>query len=160
MTIWAPVASKLPIPCRHLNMKAFAGVDSDPRQELIVVELDGIVVTCLQLTMIFCLSHRGSKRARSEAVRVDSRLRGSGNRRALNPLWCRKGTPAYDVASFNRPSIGPAWMLVVSTTGSVSMPDTSVTNARWNSGRIYPAANLVNGAPRLKLHKNRIFLVS
>ena len=102
MTIWAPVASKLPIPCRHLNMKAFAGVDSDPRQELIVVELDGIVIKCLQLTMILSLSHRGSKHARSEAVRVDSsRLRGSGNRRALNPLCCRKGTPAYDLASFN-----------------------------------------------------------
>lgn len=61
-----------------LDMKAFAGVDSDPRQELIVVELDGIVVKCLQLTTILSLSHRRSKHARSEALRVDSRLRGSG----------------------------------------------------------------------------------
>lgn len=82
-------------------MQAFAGVDSDPLEESIVVELDGIVVKCLQLTMIQSLSHRGSKHAQNEAVRVDSRLRGSRNRRALNPLRCRKGTPTYDVSSFN-----------------------------------------------------------
>ena len=111
-------------------MKAFAGVDSDPRPELIVVGLDGIAVKCLQLTKILSLSH-GEHLIRYAVERERRRM-----------------------------ILRPAQLLVVSPTDSVSMPDTSDINAPWNSGRIYPAANLVNGAPNLKLHTNKAFLVS
>jgi GNAT superfamily N-acetyltransferase len=57
---------------------AFADIDADPRQELIVVEIDGIVRGCLQLTLIPGLSNQGATRAQLEAVRVDSPLRGQG----------------------------------------------------------------------------------
>ena len=140
-------------------MKAFAGVDSDPRQELIVVELDGIVVKCLQSTMILSLSHRGSKHVRSEAVRVDRRPRGRGIgerliryavERARRRMMLRRST--------DHPSVPHGWS---SFLRRARFPcQTPRLNAPWNSGRIYPAVNVVNGAPRLKPHKNRIFLVS
>jgi len=57
---------------------AFADIQNDPRNELIVLELDGDVAGCLQLTYIPGLSRRGAERAQIESVRVKSDLRGQG----------------------------------------------------------------------------------
>lgn len=57
---------------------AFQAIDSDPRQELVVVEHDGRVIGTLQLTFIPGLSFQGGTRAQIEAVRVDREFRGHG----------------------------------------------------------------------------------
>lgn len=56
--------------------EAFAEVQASPDNELLVAELDGAVVGCLQLTLIPGLSRRGMRRAQIEAVRVDRDVRG------------------------------------------------------------------------------------
>ena len=57
---------------------AFKALDADPNQRLVVAELDGRVVGCLQLTVIPGLSRRGSTRAIIEGVRIASSERGGG----------------------------------------------------------------------------------
>jgi ribosomal protein S18 acetylase RimI-like enzyme len=58
---------------------AFAAVDADPRQLLLVViAADGDVAGTMQLTFIPGLSRRGALRAQIEAVRVAGRHRGQG----------------------------------------------------------------------------------
>jgi GNAT superfamily N-acetyltransferase len=58
--------------------RAFAAIDADPNQLLLVGEQDGRVIAMLQLTFIPGLSRRGAWRANIESVRVDSALRGRG----------------------------------------------------------------------------------
>jgi GNAT superfamily N-acetyltransferase len=59
--------------------EAFARIDSDPAQLLVVVtDVGGDVVGTLQLTTIPGLARRGALRAQIEAVRVAERLRGQG----------------------------------------------------------------------------------
>lgn len=62
--------------------RAFAAIDSDPHQLLVVAERDGEVVGSLQLTFVPGLSRRGMTRAVVEAVRVraDRREDGLGER--------------------------------------------------------------------------------
>lgn len=62
---------------------AFAEIDADPRQLLLVAELDGAVVGTSQLTFIPGLSRLGAGRALIEAVRVRSDQRGAGFGRRL-----------------------------------------------------------------------------
>jgi len=62
---------------------AFAAIDADPNNALVVVELGGEVVGTMQLTVIPGISRRGASRLLVEAVRVDRRLRGRGVGRAL-----------------------------------------------------------------------------
>lgn len=62
---------------------AFAAIDADPRQVLVVGELAGEIVATLQLTFLPYLAYRGGLRAQIESVRVDSRLRGGGLGRQL-----------------------------------------------------------------------------
>jgi GNAT superfamily N-acetyltransferase len=57
---------------------AFAAIDADPAQLLVVAEAAGRVVGTLQLTFIPGLARRGALRAQIEAVRVESGLRGAG----------------------------------------------------------------------------------
>ncbi|MFE9577458.1 GNAT family N-acetyltransferase [Nocardia sp. NPDC006044] len=57
---------------------AFAEIDNDPRQELVVAERHGAVVGTAQLSILPGLARRGSVRAQIEAVRVDRPLRGNG----------------------------------------------------------------------------------
>ncbi|MEV5707313.1 GNAT family N-acetyltransferase [Actinoallomurus sp. NPDC052274] len=57
---------------------AFAHIDADPRNRLIVAEVDGEVAGTLQLTFIPGLSRMGTERAQIEAVRVGSAHRGRG----------------------------------------------------------------------------------
>lgn len=57
---------------------AFARIDIDPNQELVVVESEGAIVGTLQLTFLAYLTYGGGTRAQIEAVRVSSGHRGSG----------------------------------------------------------------------------------
>ncbi|NSC22689.1 GNAT family N-acetyltransferase [Streptomyces albus subsp. chlorinus] len=57
---------------------AFARIDADPNQQLVVAERDGRTVGTLQLTVIPGLSRRGASRALIEAVRVHADARGTG----------------------------------------------------------------------------------
>lgn len=58
--------------------EAFAAIDRDPNNELLVLEREGAVAAFLQLTFIPCLTHQGGSRALIEGVRVRSDLRGQG----------------------------------------------------------------------------------
>jgi GNAT superfamily N-acetyltransferase len=70
-------------PLSEAYYEAFARVDADPNNELIVGERGGEVVATLQLTVIPMLSRLGGTRAQIEAVRVDGRFRGQGIGREL-----------------------------------------------------------------------------
>jgi len=71
----------LPLPASYYT--AFEAIDTDPNNELVVVELDGKVVGVRQLTYIPYLTYQGSRRALIEGVRVDANLRASGIGRQL-----------------------------------------------------------------------------
>lgn len=62
---------------------AFALVDGNPNQELVVAERDGEVVGTAQVSFMPGLSHRGMWRAEIEAVRVRTDQRGGGAGGAL-----------------------------------------------------------------------------
>lgn len=70
-----------PLPPEYLD--AFAQIEPDGNNLLVVGEVDGEVVATLQLTFIPYLTHRGSWRAQIEAVRVSSTRRGEGLGREL-----------------------------------------------------------------------------
>jgi GNAT superfamily N-acetyltransferase len=57
---------------------AFALVDGNPNQELVVAERDGEAMATAQISFMPGLSHRGMWRAEIEAVRVRSDQRGGG----------------------------------------------------------------------------------
>jgi GNAT superfamily N-acetyltransferase len=64
--------------------RAFAAVDADERNEILVLaDLDGTIVGCLQATYIPGLGRRGEERALLEAVRVRADRRGAGLGRDL-----------------------------------------------------------------------------
>jgi len=67
---------ELPLDGRYLE--AFAAIDADPRQLLMVATLAGDIVGCLQLSFIPGLSRLGSQRALIEGVRVAAEMRGRG----------------------------------------------------------------------------------
>jgi ribosomal protein S18 acetylase RimI-like enzyme len=57
---------------------AFAAIERDPNQYLLVAEHDGTVAGCLQLTFIPGLTRLGTWRGQIEGVRVASGSRGEG----------------------------------------------------------------------------------
>ncbi len=57
---------------------AFQCIDSDPNNELIVVEAGGELIGMLQLTFIPYLTHKGSWRCLIEGVRINKKYRGRG----------------------------------------------------------------------------------
>ncbi|MET7881136.1 GNAT family N-acetyltransferase [Micromonospora profundi] len=63
--------------------RAFAAIDADPRNQLIVAEQDGDLVGCLQITYIPGLGRHGAERSLIESVRVRSDSRGQGLGRDL-----------------------------------------------------------------------------
>ncbi|MDA0663223.1 MAG: GNAT family N-acetyltransferase [Proteobacteria bacterium] len=63
-----------PLPKAYLD--AFDAMQSQPGNDILVAELGGAVVGCLQLTLIPGLSRLGMTRAQIEGVRVDSQVRG------------------------------------------------------------------------------------
>ena len=70
-----------PLPPSYLE--AFAAIDRDPNQELVVAFRDTEVVGVLQLTFMPSLTYQGGWRAQIEGVRVDARERSRGLGRAL-----------------------------------------------------------------------------
>jgi GNAT superfamily N-acetyltransferase len=58
--------------------QAFADIDADPRNLLVVAEDNAEVVACLQITYIPGLGRHGAERALVEALRVRSDRRGQG----------------------------------------------------------------------------------
>ncbi|HWO24038.1 MAG TPA: GNAT family N-acetyltransferase [Kofleriaceae bacterium] len=68
--------ARTPLDPRYLA--AFAAMERDPNQRLVVAAQDGRVVGCLQLTFIPGLSRLGMWRGQIESVRVASSERGSG----------------------------------------------------------------------------------
>jgi len=58
--------------------RAFAAIDSDPRNFLIVADDHGEVVACMQITYIPGLGRHGAERCQIESVRVRSDRRGAG----------------------------------------------------------------------------------
>ena len=65
-----------PFPERY--QRAFAAIEAERGNEIIVGERDGQIVACLQLVITHGLSRQGQARATLEAVRVASALRGQG----------------------------------------------------------------------------------
>jgi ribosomal protein S18 acetylase RimI-like enzyme len=62
---------------------AFAAIDADPNQLLAVVERDGEIIGCLQLSFIPGLSRLGMWRGQVESVRIAAGHRGGGLGRAM-----------------------------------------------------------------------------
>lgn len=62
---------------------AFAAMQAEGANHLIVAEAEGAVVACYQITFISGLSLSASRRAQVEAVRVHASRRGSGLGAAL-----------------------------------------------------------------------------
>ncbi|WP_061300008.1 GNAT family N-acetyltransferase [Herbidospora cretacea] len=62
---------------------AYDAIEADPRNELVVAEVGGVVVGTMQLTYIPGLSRDGAERAQVEAVRVAADHRGRGLGRAF-----------------------------------------------------------------------------
>lgn len=65
-----------PLPDAYVT--AFAAIEADARNELVVAEHDAQVVGCLQLTFMPSLTLQGGERMQIEGVRVDRRWRGHG----------------------------------------------------------------------------------
>ena len=66
-----------PLPAAYED--AFAAIDADPNNELVVVEESGgNLVATMQLTFIPCLSLMGGLRLQVESVRVPPAFRGRG----------------------------------------------------------------------------------
>ncbi|KJS53349.1 transcriptional regulator [Streptomyces rubellomurinus subsp. indigoferus] len=64
--------------------RAFASIEADPRNEMLVlVEEDGTVIGCLQATYVPGLGKGGAERALVEAVRIRADRRGGGLGRIL-----------------------------------------------------------------------------
>jgi GNAT superfamily N-acetyltransferase len=62
----------------ELPSEAFAEIDADPRNELVVAISGRMIVGTCQLTFVPGLSRGGAERMTIEAVRVRSDLRGAG----------------------------------------------------------------------------------
>jgi ribosomal protein S18 acetylase RimI-like enzyme len=68
-------SSDPPAPC---YVAAFAAIERDPNQMLVVAERGGAVVGSLQLSFLAGLSHRGAWRGQIEGVRIAASERGAG----------------------------------------------------------------------------------
>ena len=65
-----------PLPESYL--RAFAEIEADSRNELVLAEADGEIVGTLQLTFLPSLTYQGGTRGQIEAVRVAEHRRGEG----------------------------------------------------------------------------------
>lgn len=84
-------------PLASSYLSAFAAIDADPNNELVVAILDGAVVGMLQLTFIPYLTYQGRWRALIEGVRVSSSHRSRGVGAALMH-WAIERSRARDCA--------------------------------------------------------------
>ncbi|HQZ51748.1 MAG TPA: GNAT family N-acetyltransferase [Chitinophagaceae bacterium] len=69
---------KASMPLLPEYIKAFEIISADPKQELIIVEMNGETVGTFQLTFIQNIAHRGGLRAQVESVRTHATHRGKG----------------------------------------------------------------------------------
>jgi ribosomal protein S18 acetylase RimI-like enzyme len=68
---------ELPLPASY--REAFAAIERDPNQELVVAENDsGAIVGMLQLSLVPSLTYQGGWRAMIEGVRVAAEFRSAG----------------------------------------------------------------------------------
>ena len=58
--------------------KAFAAIEQDSNNRIVVMEVAGRIIGCLQLTFLPGLSFKGMWRGQIESVRIASDLRGRG----------------------------------------------------------------------------------
>src|SRR5260370_38541711 len=72
------VLERIEDPMPRLYTDAFALLDSDPNQLLLVGEIGGRVVASLQLTFIPGIAHQGTWRAQVEAAPVARGVPGTG----------------------------------------------------------------------------------
>ncbi len=70
------VPERIEDPMPRVYDDAFAAIEADPNQLLLVGEAEGRIVASLQLTFIPGIAHQGAWRAQVEAVRVARELRG------------------------------------------------------------------------------------
>lgn len=73
-------------PLPETYTKAFAEIEADKNNELIVAEINGEIVGTLQITFTPSIGFQGGKRATVESVRVDEKFRGRGICREMI-LW-------------------------------------------------------------------------
>lgn len=66
-------------PVSEAHELAFAAIEADPRNEMLVLEEDGVLLGCLQLTYVPGLGQGGRERALVEAVRIRADRRGGGS---------------------------------------------------------------------------------
>jgi GNAT superfamily N-acetyltransferase len=57
---------------------ALKAIDADPTTRFMVAEEDGVVVGCMQISILPGLARRGAKRAQFESVRIAGSQRGTG----------------------------------------------------------------------------------
>ena len=69
--------ARLPLDQRYVD--AFAAIERDPNQRLVMVEQAGAVIGCFQITFIPGISRRGAWRGQIESVRVARAKRGGGH---------------------------------------------------------------------------------
>lgn len=65
-----------PLPQAYYD--AFAALQAQAGNRILLAMMDGRIAGCAQLTLIPGLSHIGTLRAQIEAVRIDSSMRGHG----------------------------------------------------------------------------------
>jgi ribosomal protein S18 acetylase RimI-like enzyme len=65
-----------PLPTAYRD--AFAAIQAQVGNRILLAEMDGRIAGCAQLTLIPGLSHIGTMRAQIESVRIGSGLRGHG----------------------------------------------------------------------------------
>ena len=70
------ILERIEDPLPKIYDDAFAAIEADPNQLLLVGEIDGRIVASLLLTFIPGIAHQGAWRAQVEAVRVARALRG------------------------------------------------------------------------------------
>jgi ribosomal protein S18 acetylase RimI-like enzyme len=75
------------IPLNAKYTRAFAAIEQDPNQILVVVEERDDLVGCLQLTFVPGLSRLGMWRGQIESVRIASGNRGKGLGRKMGRLF-------------------------------------------------------------------------
>jgi GNAT superfamily N-acetyltransferase len=63
--------------------KAFAEIEADKNNELVIAESEGVIIGTLQITFTPSISFCGGKRATVESVRVDGQYRRRGIGREL-----------------------------------------------------------------------------
>lgn len=72
---------ELPLPAEYLS--AFATIDADPNNELVVACEGDRIVGVLQITFIPNITYRGHWRAQLEGVRIDPAVRSRGAGKAM-----------------------------------------------------------------------------